>query len=281
MKWPRAKIGFLAAWILGAIGLVSSLAASDVGAYYVVGKEEYYYQTSNVTPPALDVDNAYGFTTMIDAGTSGMLLTSSSLTPPGGSTGTVTYTQSGSGNLKFGEQFQTKSLLDSAFKNGTYEMTIQTSTPNTYMVPITLGSDDYPTTIPTITNTFSSGDIVIDPSQPYTFTWNGFTGLLVQFQIQGTSVDYQATQTNGTQTSDMIAASTLAPDETYTASLEFALNSGSFDTSSIPGSTGIGFFGDVTNFTITTTPEPGPASLLVLGGVVLMFVAVRRKARSS
>ena len=259
MKLPNTKTLIQIGLTLAGPGLSSRATAQDVG-HYQIHKQAQYEQTSTSAPTP---DGTYFFDTFINAGSSGTILVSSSLTPPAGSTGTVTYASDGNGGVFSFQQFASKTDLDAAFLDSTtdgYTMTIKTSTPNTYVVAFNLGPNNYPTTVPQLTNTnWNGGNLVFDSTHDFTFTWNGFTGKHIELSIGNSTsssiVTYNVSNPNGTQTSFTLPANSLAPDTVYDFSDLFFTNpGGTEDNTSIPGAKGNSVFNNNTQFTIQTAP---------------------------
>src|SRR4029077_17373354 len=108
MKLPDRKTLIQIGLTLAGPGLSSRATAQDVG-HYQIHKQAQYEQTSTSAPTP---DGTYFFDTFINAGNSGTILVSSSLTPPAGSTGTVTYASDGNGGVFCFQQFPSKADLD-------------------------------------------------------------------------------------------------------------------------------------------------------------------------
>ncbi len=251
-------------------------AVTDVGEYDV-GKTATYLQTGDVTP-SLSTSNAYKFSSQISYGATGSVLASSTLAVPAGATGTVTYAANGGNTrLKYSQFYATAADLNAAFPDGNYTFTINTSTPNTYNSTLALSGVTYPTDIGTISNTnWSGGELVIDPTQSYTFTWNASNDLHLDFGLNNTTINENIINSgSGLPSSYTMAANTLAPGQSYLGNLGFA--NGVIDTSQISGVMGAAYYQNNTQFTIVTTPEPA-AGILLLTAVVAMGLLTRRKA---
>ena len=277
-----ARCSASAAMIVSAVagllvtGVRADAAVTDVGDY-IAGKTAVYIQTGSTTP-VLSSSNPYQFHTEISNGTTGTILTSSTLALPAGATGTVTYASIGDNTgVKYSQSYATAGDLNAAFPDGNYTFTINTSTPNTYSSTLALGGMTYPTDIGTISNTnWSGGELVIDPTRSYTFTWNASNDLHIEFGINNTSIDENVLNTgSGLPASYTIAANTLSPGQSYLSKLDFA--NGVIDTSQISGVMGVTYYQDSTQFTIVTTPEPA-AGILLLTAVVSIGLIARRRA---
>jgi hypothetical protein len=248
---------------------------TDVG-QYVAGKTANYTQTGTGTPTIASI-NPYEFQTEIDNGSSGTILASSTLTPPAGATGTVTYAiNSDNTRVKDTQYFTSANALNSAFPDGNYTFTINTSTPNTYTSTLALSGITYPTDIPTISNTsWSGGNLVIDPTVNNTITWNASNDLHLNFGLDNTYVNLNTFNSgSGLPDSYTITANTLSPGQSYTGYLDLAI--GTMDNSQISGVMGATYFQNSTYFTVITTPEP-TAGFLLLMGVAAAGLMVRRR----
>ncbi len=274
---PQAR---RALFVIGAIVLSATSASAmatvtDVG-QYVAGKTANYTQTGTGTPTIASI-NPYEFQTEIDNGSSGTILASSTLTPPAGATGTVTYAiNSDNTRVKDTQYFTSANALNSAFPDGNYTFTINTSTPNTYTSTLALSGITYPTDIPTISNTsWSGGNLVIDPTVNNTITWNASNDAHLSFGLENSSAFINAFNTgSGLPTSYMIPANTLLPGVSYAAQLDVAV--GTLNTSSISGVLGATYYQDATYFTVVTTPEPAAGFLLLLGAAAVGLMVRRR-----
>jgi len=198
-----------------------------------IQKQITYDQTSS-SAPTLDPEMPYMFTSYVQTGTMGSLLSSSTLTPAAGSTGAATY-QCGSNGLQLQQNFTTKALLDAAYTAGTYSLTIQTSTPNTYNGQLTLGADNYPA-IPQITGvtnaTWTGGALkVTDYTKDVTIAWYNPSSAGCHFQVNNTGI-YSDNIT--ITTSFTIPGNSLQNNTAYQASIQLG-NIGT--ASSIPGVT--------------------------------------------
>jgi hypothetical protein len=172
--------------------------------------------------------------------------------------------------------FLTQTALDAAFPDGNYQFSIPTTsgTALTYTSTLTQ-SGNYPVVVPTILNTTWSGPLLtLDYSAASTITWNN-QGAVTQtyLVISGSSGDTIAFNYGSAGvTSQVIAANTLSPNESYTAQLLF--QNITFDTTQIPGVNGLSYNTITTIFGIV--PEPSTCAMLV-GGLGLLVLAVRRK----
>ena len=222
------------------IGVSMSLCpvrANDVGNYSLF-KIATYDQTS-ATAPFLDPAQPYQLGSYINLGSTGLLLSSSTLTTPTSNVFELASNVASGGGLSFQEQFITKSALDTAFGSGTYNLGVLTTTPNHYTTQLAIGSDAYPA-IPQITSmtnaTWSGGKLVVtNLALPVMLNWASFSGG-IYININNTSISQQVTGTSFT-----IPASTFTSGNYYQVQLQFTGNfvSGS-NTNPIPNSGGGG-----------------------------------------
>ena len=238
-------------------------AVNDVGSVYAVLKEQRYNQTDN-SAPILTSNQPYRFLTYISQA-SGGTLTGGTITPPG--TGSVntpqpfTANNDGIGSWGFQQRFDSFGALNAAFGDGQYSLHI-TGANGTYNSQLTLSGEVYPAEVPKLSNTnFSSGVLVIDPTQPFTVTWNSFADHgandVVVFNLSdstGTKVIQQILAP--TATSQLIPANTLQLGQTYGIDLNF-IKASNTNTASIPGSTGKGGYSIATKINVSAAAIPG------------------------
>jgi hypothetical protein len=160
------------------IALPSSalFAVNDVGPVYAVLKQMRYNQ-SDTSTPTLTSGQPYRFSTFVSQAAGGTL-TGGMVTPP--HTVGITSPQplssnnDGTGSQQFEQRFDTLSALNAAFGDGQYSLQI-TGANGTYNSQLTLTGEVYPGEIPQFLNTsFAGGALVINPTQPFTITWNAF-----------------------------------------------------------------------------------------------------------
>jgi hypothetical protein len=277
-RFPQLAFLAVGTAVLSGTGFSAFATVADVG-QYIAGKSAFYVQTGNSTP-TLATSNPYQFQAQIDNGTTGSVLTTSTLTLPAGATGTVTFASDGSGTgIRYKQYFASQSALNAAFPDGNYTFGINTSTPNTYNATLDLTGVTYPSDIPTITGgTWSGGNLVIDPTVDNTISWNASNDLHLSFGLNNTNIDESVFNSgSGLPSSYTIAANTLLPGQSYSAQLDFA--NGIVDTTQISGVTGAVYYDNSTLFTVVTTPEPA-AGVLLLMGVFGMALLVRRPANA-
>ncbi len=221
--------------------------------------------------PVDDDASPYAFGISVeDSNGSSTLITSASFLPPGG--GSVSLSADGKGNFELEPEpsFATQTALDSAFPNGTYDFTIQTtSSPATYSPSLIL-SGDFPAA-PMLSNTeWLALKLQIDPFADYMFSWNGAGSFAIAFEDEDNKVFTDYSQA----TSSAVPAGTLLPNQDYLARINFGSGNGTLDGSTQLNAT----YNSVTHFTIHTIPEPS-SLLLLVGGAG--FYLVHRKIRTN
>jgi hypothetical protein len=196
---------------------------------------------------------------------------------PGGTTEAVPA-DAGGGKYQLVQTFRTQAALDSAYPDGTYQMT-GAGIPT---LSFPLSSDSYPADVPSVTGganaSWSGGVLVIDPARDATINFSNFTtygtvgaGSYIQFQavdqlMNGKSLDQLAvSQVNSLGipqkatpfTSYAIPAGTLNSGDIYKAQLSFN-NSLEFDTTTVSGTALLGTFQNYLVFYIITPPSGTP-----------------------
>jgi hypothetical protein len=249
---------FLLLIALNALPASVLFAVNDVGPFYAVLKQQRYNQT-DASAPTLTPNQAFRFSTFVSQAAGGTL-TGGTVTPP--NTGTISTAQplspnnDGSGSQSFEQRFDTPSGLNAAFGDGQYSLHI-TGANGTYNAQLTLSGEAYPGEIPQFLNTsFGGGALVIDPTQPFTVTWNSFADHnandVVVFSLNDSNGQKLMQQILApTATSQLIPANTLQFDQGYNIQLIFIKTSNT-DTASIPGSTGKAGYGLSTKANVTT-----------------------------
>lgn len=133
------------------------------------------YTQSSSADPALEPDAPYSFYSYANAGPMSNLLATSTLTLPLGAGGSPMY-ETGTTGLFMNRFFQNQAALDAAYPVGNYLMTLQTTTPNTYPVSLSLGAENFPAVakILSFTNAaWENGALKItDPALPVTINWS-------------------------------------------------------------------------------------------------------------
>lgn len=213
--------------------------------------------------PSPEADGNYVLELAIDL-TGFNTVTNGSLTIPGG--GVITPGHPFDGDLfDFEADYTFESDLNRYFPNGDYTITLDTAHNGTQAVTLSL-SGDFPNA-PTVANLSEAQ--AIDPAEPFTLSWDPFTG--------GTSADFiiveiesdsdfgfshvfespgpgEAGALDGTATSIEIPAFTLAPGRTYGLELIF-VNLTDSDAASYPGVSALAGLVSATEVQIHTTGE--------------------------
>jgi len=234
--------------------------AQNVGGF-LHGKIQNFQQTS----PAAPVVNAaapFQFGSLITAGTA--TINSATLTFTGTSS-PRDYTAVGTGDFSILDTFPTQAALDSAYQNGNFSVSINTSA-GTFSRTIFLFPFSYPTTplLMVPASDWQSGALVIDPTVDYTFTWNAFANAqaadVIEFVIRDSGVTLDPFP--ATQTSFTLPAGSLAPSTSYTCDLGFVRVAGAStgDTDVGPGFATLVKDTGFTLNTIAATPTPSPTA---------------------
>src|SRR5438067_5545270 len=215
---------------LFALSLIQSADADSTDVSVVsVTKAQLYLQNSTANPIART--NPFTFKALALASRPNSITSARIQAPPGAAFQTMTG--DGLGNFAFdGGNFATLAALNAAFPNGLYNFQLETITlPTAFRPTVNLVGDAYPATVPRITNnTWSSGELQIDATQNFAFTWNTFAGFSmtdseIMLQIVDASNTVVFTQTfvypNNATMLTMVKG-TLQPGQYYTAALSFA-----------------------------------------------------------
>src|ERR1700730_4397132 len=247
-------------WTLLLLALTVSTAtgfAQNVGGF-IHGKIQNFQQTSSAVP-VVNSAQPFQFGSLITIGTA--TINSATLTFTGTSS-PRTYSAVGNGDFSILDTFMTQAQMDSAYQNGNFTVSIHTDA-GTFSRSIFLFPFSYPTT-PMLTvpaSNWESGNLVIDPTLDYTFTWNAFANAqaadVIELVIRNSGITLNPFP--ATQTSFTLPAGSLQPNTTYTCDLAFVRVAGA-----AAGDPNIGpgyapFVKD-TGFTILTTgPTPTPS----------------------
>ena len=252
-----------ACWTLLLLSLFVSTATSfaqNVGGF-LHGKIQNFQQTS----PAAPVVNAaapFQFGSLITVGTA--TINSANLTFSG-TASPRDYTAVGTGDFSILDTFPTQAAMDSAYQNGNFTVSINTSA-GTFSRTIFLFPFSYPTTplLMVPASDWQSGALVLDPTLDYTFTWNAFANAqaadVIELVIRNSGVNLNPFP--ATQTSFTLPAGSLQPGTTYTCDLAFVRVAGATtgDTDVGPG---FATLVKDTGFTINSigpTPTPSPTA---------------------
>ena len=212
-----------ARWTLLLLALTLSAATSfaqNVGGF-IHGKIQNFQQTSSAAP-VVNSAQPFQFGSLISMGTA--TINSATLTFSGTASPRTYSAVAGTGGFSILDTFTTQAQLDSAYQNGNFTVSVNTSA-GTFSRTIFLFPFSYPTT-PLLTvpaNNWQSGSLVIDPTLDYTFTWNVFANAqaadVIELVIRNSSV--ALTPFPATQTSYTLPAGSLQPNTTYTCDLAF------------------------------------------------------------
>ena len=245
-----------------AAGLITIGTTNDVLQFAVL-KGMAFAQTDSGTPAAL-TNNSFDFFTFVDAVSSGAV-TAATVQDPN----LITHPLMPNATdlrLQFSASFTNKALLDAVFTNATYQFSI-TTVDGPLLAAITLPADNYPTNAPHVTNWSAAQGI--DPTTPFTLTWDKFAGgtsndFIELSIVDGTGSNVFATPSyfvdpsrlTGTNTSALIPASALTTGQTYQAELMFVKIT-SLDTNSVANAAGVGGFFTSTDFGLATVSGAG------------------------
>lgn len=285
-----------------AIGLSSGLAAQTLQ-YVIVQKQQNYFQDSNSTVQ-LQTTNPFQFQVNV----TGSGLTSGNPTgsfiPPGGSSTNLSF-DSNNGSLRYKTSYSDQASMDTAFANGTYSVTVDSTTGS-----MDLTGDKYPTapqvsltgalnsitsngtlavnvndsSITLATSTYSDFQTYINNST----LPSGVVGFYFEFAIngQGLSFEDKSISFSGTQFANdsyNLNPASLTVGQTYDVNVTFAAIVGQ-DTSSYSGltgsPTGVAIYSTQTSFQIQAVPEPRLYALFA-GMLALAVVACGRWRREA
>jgi len=238
----------------------SRLAASGGNnSYITVGKTELFDQTS-ASAVVADPDSPFDFSASSPV--------AMSITPPGGSSITLTQSQ-GSSKYQYDQHYGTLAALTAAFPDGSYTLSVS-GTPN---FSISLAGDLYPNTPQVTSGTWnSSGQLVLDSTQSNTLTFNSFTGYGTSGVISHIELDINSpdnstvsltqaylTPTNTAPfTSYVIPAGTLHPGSYYVCDLNFDTASAD-NATAVSGDTAVTLYSADVDFIIVTSGTPSGA----------------------
>ena len=239
-----------------------TIHAADVISYGVL-KGQKFFQFGPSSPfPA-----STAFEAFVMAAAAGSL-SEGTVQPPGGGALVTLDPLANPNRFTYEEEFSSLGELNTTYPNGSYVVQMTGANDGAKTATLNLTGDSYPNT-PTISN--YSETQAINPTAAFTLAWGTFSGgsandfvqVLVTSFSTGTTV-YQspdlgaAGALNGTATSVVIPANTLAASQSYSLNLTFAkiLNR---DTTSYPGATGVsGYFKETQVLAMTGSGGPGP-----------------------
>ncbi|MEY2489589.1 MAG: hypothetical protein QOC70_1531 [Verrucomicrobiota bacterium] len=253
-----------ARWTLLLLALAVSTAtgfAQNV-AGFIHGKIQNFQQTSPAAP-VVNSTAPFQFGSLITMGTA--TINSATLTFTGTASPRTYDPVVGTGDFSILDTFTTQALLDSAYQNGNFTVSINTSA-GTFSRTIFLFPFSYPTTamLTVPAGNWQSGNLVIDPTLDYTFTWNAFANAqaadVIELVIRNSGLAFNPFP--ATQTSFTLPAGSLQPGTIYTSDLAFVRVAG---VTAADADIGPGYATLVkdTGFTISTiaaTPTPSPTA---------------------
>jgi len=238
------------------LGSAATSVAQNVGGF-IHGKIQNFQQTSPAAPVA-NTTSPFQFGSLIMMGTAtinGATLTFSGTASP------RTYDPLAGGSFSILDTFLTQAAMDAAYQNGNYTVNVDTSagmfSRSIFLLPLS-----YPTT-PQLTvpaNDWQNGNVVIDASADYTFTWNPFSNAnpvdLIELVIGGSSIILDPFP--ATQTSYILPAGSLQPGVSYECDLGFVRVAGAAAGDPDIGP-GYATFVKATSFVVSATgPTPSP-----------------------
>ena len=251
---------------------------------YGVGERQNFSQTS-ISAPA---PGNYQFKAILDSPDGTVSAVNVTFSPGPSATSPVSlnpFSANHTYNITLGN-YASAGALTTDYPNSNYTMNI-TGPTNYAPVLAMANAQAYPGTVPTLTNTnWSGSNLVIDATQSFNFTWNGFASdsyspTVVQQDIRltidpvsGSSVYDQTFASGAVDTSSiLLTAGVLTPGATYTGHLIFS-DYYTLNASLISGATGGVAYANRTNFTITAIPEPSTTALVL--GFGMLAVALRK-----
>ena len=263
---PPCSPKLLATGVALGLGLLgANLQAGDpvpAARQYLIAKGVHYIQTGPGTP-VLVTNAPYQAMANVDPISSASIF-SVTLMIPGGDILTLN-TNDFDSQWEIKDSFSSRAAMDAAVPNGTYTFTI-TGADGTHMPSLSLSGDKYPnaphiSNWAALQNADGSGDILI--------TWNAFAGGTTNDFVQVFVEDDMGNRfssgdgpgspdaLNGTNTSFIIPANTLAGGGHFTGEILFGR--GSFNTIAYSGVQGIAAYFKDTRFSLSTTSAPPEA----------------------
>jgi len=231
-------------------------------ASYAVVKGQNYQQVSSGAPTTTGVDYPFSFYAFMNESFSGSI-SNATLQVPGGANYDLTLSEDDL-EFGFGQEFTTKSALDAAFPNGSYQFTVSTFNDGTRTPALSLSSELYPNA-PRIANWTAAQ--AVNANSDFTLTWDAFSGgavddfVQLSIETQGDWVVFETPDVivphalNGTDTGVTIPAGALEPNQTYHGRLLFAKVRGR-NTNSYPSVPGLTAFYRQTGFSLRTVAPP-------------------------
>ncbi|MCU0981969.1 MAG: choice-of-anchor D domain-containing protein, partial [Pirellulaceae bacterium] len=246
-------------------GTVETAVGPDV-AMYLVSKGRWFAQTGTGTPQLGDGTPYFFYSLVAESPGGSATVNSATVSPPGKSAKTLVrndFEQS----WEYEAGPLSKSSLDSSFPKGTYRFNIGAVNDGTQTPTLTLPSDAYPLA-PQVTNWTEAQSLISTADFP--LTWNAFDGgnaddfiQLCVYNTGGpevfcTPAPGEPGALDGTATSAVIPANTLAGNQSYEAELMF-VNVEALNTTGYPGAAA---YVTQTEFAIqTVVPPPSQGAL--------------------
>jgi hypothetical protein len=186
--------------------------------------------------------------------------------------------------------FASQSALDAAYPNGAaYTLKISGGTLGTDSGTFSSQSTPlYPSAVPSFTNFDSIQHL--NPNQPFTFTFSGFTGLTgagesaYLFLIVSGPTGFSRGFLPPSTTSVQLPANTLLAGQNYSVSLDYSNRELTGDEGFVTSSGGVNptaGYDYNTTVTFTTVPEPSAWWMMAGGGVALLGIMFRKKRRTA
>jgi hypothetical protein len=276
MKTTRSLMAIAGALV--ATALMSGQTIND----FMVGKIYDGSQTSG--SGSSFASPGYGiFTEVMGTGLSG---TYTVATPGGTVTSPLTLTGNASERqYEVASTYADVSALNAAYANGDYTFAIPASG-GPFSPTLSLTGDAFPNTfsITGLTNgTWSGGNLVFNPGQSLTLTFDSFSGM-----VNGTDriffnadTGYEIETSVAGTTSFLVPANSisLSAGQTTSAELVFA-KVVDFDNTTISGASGMAVYATIVSITLQAIPEPSTYAA-IFGTLALAGVAMHRRRRTA
>ncbi len=240
--------------------LESRVLLSDASLVHIL-KGENFNQTGPSTI-ALDSTNPYHIDIGVGVASASALNSAQIQLQPSGTVQFLSPPNSNQSSQYFIKQnYGSKSALDTAYPNGTYNVQVNAVHDGTHTFTLSYSGDTYPTPGPEVTNFTALQQT--DPSQNITVNWAGFGNgtsndfVTVQVNDSTGNTVYQTPSPgsngalNGTATSTVIPANTLSNGQNYTVDIQ-CIKVISQDTTDYPGVPGYAVFSSDTNIPLST-----------------------------
>ena len=200
--------------------------------------------------------------------------------------------ESEDGGYSLETHFGGESLLNSNRPNNiNYTLSVNTTNTESWDYQLTLGlfteGGYFPTVSPVVQSqgTWSNGKLQLNAGSANNlgWEWSGYTqemsAILLRIADSSGNTVFSREFKESYVSGYTVAADTLTAGQEYTLEISF-LNGVDYETTDVPGATGIAYFSTQTNLTIQAVPEPSTCALLALGlGLVAWPVVRRRQSR--